>query len=595
MSTTHFPSMAFQPQHQPQNQCVDPSDMENWVDFSNLASPTPGSSNGKGKMPAVTSMSHSTMASPTSTALPLDADDQAPIAPSHDYGRFKQQTGLPTGSIAGLRPLNDDQNMFGSFNSGIDESSFGFFDGMGSQSGLGSMTGDLAMDSSLPPFFYPNDSQASAEDFVDPTAIQKQEEAQANIRYYPGMHQQVAQMRAQQQAAAQRQQMIAAQQKQQREARKASPIDAHAEETIARVVNQIRQNSMMHASMSPEHPVMPTMVRKQKDEDEMDEDERLLNSEEGKKLSSKERRQLRNKVSARAFRSRRKEYIGQLEGEVALKTNEVNELRLQNRALMEENARFRSLTEKLLAHQAFRPFLEELSRDPEIASSFAAVVSNSTSAAAQSATPQPQIKKDVNPYGQPQQFGGNQTQHVGMTLVPEPQVDFSQLSWNMGNMGLSNFSQPQVFAVTSVPDEPVDVPALSGKYSSEEDAEAPAFEETKKSTPAAVELPGKDEVDTLVEAQEIEVTTTPEFDEQDPAYTLYATATAPSTVNAAQPTLEDAIALIGQLPTSKTSVFDLVSQTETESVEMSPVFERSCARLDAACRRLDALFASLRM
>lgn len=46
--------------------------------------------------------------------------------------------------------------------------------------------------------------------------------------------------------------------------------------------------------------------RPKKDEDEMDEDERLLASEEGKKLSSKERRQLRNKVSARAFRSRRK-------------------------------------------------------------------------------------------------------------------------------------------------------------------------------------------------------------------------------------------------------------------------------------------------
>jgi hypothetical protein len=43
-----------------------------------------------------------------------------------------------------------------------------------------------------------------------------------------------------------------------------------------------------------------------KEEEDMDEDERLLASEEGKKLSSKERRQLRNKVSARAFRSRRK-------------------------------------------------------------------------------------------------------------------------------------------------------------------------------------------------------------------------------------------------------------------------------------------------
>lgn len=47
-------------------------------------------------------------------------------------------------------------------------------------------------------------------------------------------------------------------------------------------------------------------ARMRKDEEDMDEDERLLASEEGKKLTSKERRQLRNKVSARAFRSRRK-------------------------------------------------------------------------------------------------------------------------------------------------------------------------------------------------------------------------------------------------------------------------------------------------
>lgn len=51
---------------------------------------------------------------------------------------------------------------------------------------------------------------------------------------------------------------------------------------------------------------MSHMPRIKKDEDDMDDDERLLNSEQGKKLSSKERRQLRNKVSARAFRSRRK-------------------------------------------------------------------------------------------------------------------------------------------------------------------------------------------------------------------------------------------------------------------------------------------------
>lgn len=560
--------------------------MDNWVDFGSLTSPTP-SSNAKGKMPAVSQ--HSVMTSPTSTAIPLDADDQTPVAPAHDYGRFKQQTGLPTGSIASLRALNEDQHVFANFNSGIDESAFfGSFDGMGSQNGFSMNSQEMSgMDASLPAFFYANESQN--DDFVDPTAVMKQEEMpQQNVRYYPGMHQQAAQMRAQQ-AAAQRQQMLA-QQKQREEAqqnqrrKQASPVDAHAEETIARVVNQIRQNSMMQASMSPEGQLMPTMIKKHRDDDDMDEDERLLNSEEGKKLSSKERRQLRNKVSARAFRSRRKEYISQLEGEVAVKVNEAQELKLQNRALMEENARFRSLTEKLLAHAAFRPFLDELSRDPEMANSFAAVVNNSTSVTSQATTPQPQIKKDVNPYENfnNQQFSQN-TQHVGMTLIPETQVDFSQLSWGMGNMGLQQ--NMQVFAVTSIPEEPVDVAALSGKYSEEQTVEE-TFETAKSELPAEIEAPVKD-MPAPVEVAETEISESADFDAEDPAYALFASA--PS-APAAQPTLEDAVALLSQLPTEKSSNFELV--VDSENTEMSAVFDKSCARLDAACRRLDSLFSS---
>lgn len=309
MATTHYQPMAYQPQYNTTNtQCIDPADMENFVDFSSLTSPTPSGSLSKGKMPAMSV--HSAMTSPSSTAIPLDADDQTPVAPAHDYGRFKQQTGLPTGSIAGLRALQEDQYVFANFNSGIpDEFAFASFDGMGSQNGLGPMNGDVNMDASMPAFFYPS-QESQNDDFIDPTTILKQEDSQANVRYYPGMHQQAAQMRAQQAAAARQQ--ILAQQKQREESqqsqsrRKASPVDAHAEETIARVVNQIRQNSMMHASMSPEGMGMPSMIKKHRDDDDMDEDERLLNSEEGKKLSSKERRQLRNKVSARAFRSRRK-------------------------------------------------------------------------------------------------------------------------------------------------------------------------------------------------------------------------------------------------------------------------------------------------
>jgi hypothetical protein len=314
MATTQYRRMNFQGAT---NQCIDPADMDSWVDFGGLPSPTPNAPTSR----LSASQAPSAITSPTNTLIALDGSDdhQTPVAPSHDYNRFKQQTGLPPGSIASLRALSQDQSMFNNYNTGIDEYglSTSVYNGMGSQSGLDiGFEADLTSPS-LPAFFYPNDASQN-DDFIDPTAIQKQEEAQANIRYYPGMHQQAA-LKAQQQAQHQRQQAMLAHQQKQREAEQQrnssrrpshAPVDPHAEETIARVVNQIRQSSNMSVggeSMSPNSSsVLPHIIRSKKEEDEMDEDERLLNSEEGKKLSSKERRQLRNKVSARAFRSRRK-------------------------------------------------------------------------------------------------------------------------------------------------------------------------------------------------------------------------------------------------------------------------------------------------
>lgn len=72
--------------------------------------------------------------------------------------------------------------------------------------------------------------------------------------------------------------------------------------------------------------------RKKKNFSEMDEDERLLASEDAKKLTSRQRRQLRNRVSARHFRLRRKEYISHLESLVVNMTAKINKL---DRALNE--------------------------------------------------------------------------------------------------------------------------------------------------------------------------------------------------------------------------------------------------------------------
>ncbi|GAC97397.1 hypothetical protein PHSY_004982 [Pseudozyma hubeiensis SY62] len=59
--------------------------------------------------------------------------------------------------------------------------------------------------------------------------------------------------------------------------------------------------------------------------------------EEYKKLSSKEKRQLRNKISARNFRTRRKEYIGQLEDQIADRDALIEGLRQQISQLSVEN------------------------------------------------------------------------------------------------------------------------------------------------------------------------------------------------------------------------------------------------------------------
>lgn len=65
------------------------------------------------------------------------------------------------------------------------------------------------------------------------------------------------------------------------------------------------------------------------DEDLDDDDSWRPSPEEYKKLSSKEKRQLRNKLSARAFRTRRKDYIGTLEGHIKDRDDVIDEMRAE--------------------------------------------------------------------------------------------------------------------------------------------------------------------------------------------------------------------------------------------------------------------------
>jgi hypothetical protein len=271
--------------------CVDPSDLDSFINFNQ----SPVLDKGKGRLQP---QAPSVITSPSSTILPLDMNDDLnrPLQPSHDYGQHKQQTGLPT-QADHLRMLSNSRNVFSNYNTGINESQF-----------LDTLNTATSFEMPSPSEF--NIDSFLESDVLDSNQFYKQEEAASQIRYYPGMHQQQAQA---EKLMRQRQLQLEAEQEQRAQALRRSssnqqPLDQRTEDTISRVMNEIRRSSHIAAeSLSPQNgSVLPHILKAKKDEDEMDEDERMLNSEEGKKLSSKERRQLRNKVSARAFRSRRK-------------------------------------------------------------------------------------------------------------------------------------------------------------------------------------------------------------------------------------------------------------------------------------------------
>jgi len=424
------------------------------------------------------------------------ANTQAFPDQTHQYDLWKQQTGLPMGGYANTLALNQASGLHyrpgnGGFVVPNDILNVPLSNLDSWEFGPQSYDMDIESESpaDLPSMFYAGDSSS-----ISPAQ-------QAPPRIYPGMHTQ--QQKIQQ---AQKQQEMMRQQQQQRQIPGQRPLpsisttprtpvvkDPHVEESISRLLSRMRQTSDVSADDDEaDSPVNGTSnaARVKKDEDDMDDDERLLNSEEGKRLTSKERRQLRNKVSARAFRSRRKgkvfispkkrtitnlvtEYITQLESELAGKAQEANELRVQNRQLTEENTRLTDLTRMLLSSQAFSGFLQELSN-----SNVPNHIMPQNPQQKTSQQPQPTMK-DVSSHEAARQIQNQDNQmQVGMTLIPETTFDMSTFDpgnvWN-SVLPSNNF---QVFSVTELPEPPmIDFSNLSGK--SNEMKSTPSASSTK--------------------------------------------------------------------------------------------------------------------
>ncbi|KAI1213661.1 uncharacterized protein F4807DRAFT_195642 [Annulohypoxylon truncatum] len=417
----------------------------------------------------------------TPTTMP---QPQPLSGPSHQYDQYKQQTPFVPGALASTLAIQNANQVPGytldymasEMNTNEDMFDFNSAPSQNANSADMDMDFDSQNDAS---FYFP-------EQTVNPNAIGGESQMTSptvpsqtsNVgRMYPGMHQQAALAKAQAQQR-QQQHLIQQQQRQnqqvkQHRSKPSMPSDPIVEQKITQLLNSMRSKAGASSSDGGENSPLMQLPRPKKEEDDMDEDERLLASEEGKKLSSKERRQLRNKVSARAFRSRRKEYITQLESEIANKVTENGDLRAQNRALMEENRRLSDLTRMLLSSPSFSNFLDHLSTNPNAAPQ--------QQAQPEQRQPEPrQVPKDVNPYTAGQQ--NHQHQQIGMVMMPEQTMDFSMLNINSDAFNY----QPQVFAVLETPEMPViDTEALTGKSSNfvgesfasdAEKTDAPIFE-----------------------------------------------------------------------------------------------------------------------
>ncbi|RAL16920.1 bZIP transcription factor [Aspergillus homomorphus CBS 101889] len=537
-------------------------------------------------------------------------------APSHQYDEHKQQTGLPPGALAHAMTFNHMNGI-----------------GFGGASPSYPMNGDMfagsqlkredaPMDFNSPPtrnpsemdlesdnmgaasayFLSPNPSTRSQ--FVDPNALSGHEVGPAGPstqvgRMYPGMHQQQAAMAK----AAQQQrhhELLRQQQFQQQQRRVEEHMHQHGaphsqtprppnplvEERISRLLQQMRQNAMGSPDDSPSpSSSLPQMAKSKKDEQDMDEDERLLASEEGKKLSSKERRQLRNKVSARAFRSRRKEYIGQLESEVAAKTNEAHELRLQNRALFEENGRLTDLVRTLLSSPHFGQVLDDLSVGGVQIPSQA----QQQQQLQQQLQPQPP-QQPAHPQPQPQQQQPTMSQppmqqpQAGMVMVPNQGLDVSAMGLNNGgwNSGIDmNFGNAPVFAVLDVPEPTIDTEVLSGKASTMVESYLPNISGTKSDAPVLESLPSMAKEPTIVGMENPDV----EIDESDPAFALFVDAPRATTSSeSSEPSFEGVF-------DKSTATFELV--VENQPREHQTRFAQLCHSMEAAFQRVSMMTSHL--
>ncbi|KAB5583570.1 hypothetical protein GE09DRAFT_305083 [Coniochaeta sp. 2T2.1] len=495
--------------------------------------------------------------------------------PSFPYGSYQQHTGLVAGSIANTHAINQSLSYNGYLSNADSGLDFNFNSPMAQTSPFDSPLTDT-MDAT---------NASPVRQTVDPSRLQSEsnQSSNTNMRVYNGFHTnqaaaaaaEAARSKIKVEAQQMQQQQIIQQQQQQRQAAQSAkpqkprvqmPADPLLDQKITQVLNQFRQqdssNMDLHSPGSPDD----GNRSQSKDLDDMDEDERLLNSEEGKKLTPKERRQLRNKVSARHFRKRRKEMIVDLEAVNQNLTRENDQLKLEKEKLISDNQNLRKFVEHMIKTPYFANYLE------------ASVLNLGSQQTPIAASPQVAQSRGRQ---QSQQFSGlpmiaeqNQTLQLADVLTDdalfpdESMNDFSMPMLSTQNSNefdmFSSNENTQIFAVLDTPMPSIDISTLSGKTSNfvGQQEEFDSHDE-KVEIPPIEKCPTHVSVARPVVVEKVETTSAVDEDfDNDPAFALYHQTSEPAeSVSADKP--------VAELDIDGLSHVDLFG-----GIELEKVFER---------------------
>ncbi len=280
-----------------------------------------------------------------------------------------------------------------------------------------------------------------------------------------------------------------------------------------------------------------------------------------------------------------------MEGEIAAKSSEADDLKAKNSELKAENLRLTNLTRMLLSSDAFSGFLQELAESGKGTQELASVMPTTQSELVKTEPLQPAPRKDVNVHqdvlqeGQLENDAGVQ---IEMTLMPDPPPIYVRGDlMNLNNWGDIDL---RVYAVTDLPEGPApdhdNFGMLSGKPSNGV-VPHPAGD-SKAEVPVVECMPAPHTVEPVLDPENVNDHI--DFDETDPAFALFADA--PS--NSANPAISPS-EMFGTIELEKVFsrlelvVGDVGSDGSMEISESTKEkFERLCSTLEDSSTRISA-------